>query len=49
MAPDLSALRAAGISTVSDDEFAAAVDDLSHRRRMLLGLVGNDGWNWEDR
>ena len=44
-APDISALRAAGIPTVSDDEFAATVDDLSHRRRMLLGLVRNDGWD----
>jgi hypothetical protein len=46
-APDLSALRKAGIPTVSDEEFSRALEGISHRRRMLLGLVRNDGWDWD--
>lgn len=45
--PDLSALRNAGIPTVADDAFWRALEDISLRRRMLLGLVRNDGWDWD--
>ncbi|HEV2150546.1 MAG TPA: ion channel [Longimicrobiaceae bacterium] len=47
--PDLGRLREAGIPTVSDAEFAGALDDLRDRRRELLGLLRNDGWDWSDR
>lgn len=46
-APDLPALQKAGIPVVSDEEFLRALNDISHRRRMLLGLVRNDGWDWD--
>lgn len=44
--PDLSTLRDAGIPTVSDDEFAATLDDLDEHRRILLGLVESDARQW---
>ena len=47
--PDLDRLRQAGIPTVSDEEFSKALDDLKERRKKLLGLLRNDGWNWSDR
>lgn len=47
--PELDRLRAAGIPTVDDAEFAAALRELEDRRRKLLGLLRNDGWNWSDR
>lgn len=47
--PSLQALREAGIPTVSDEEFSAALGGMSDRRRRLLGLVRDDGWNWSDR
>ena len=45
-APDLAALREAGIPTVSDGEFAAAVDGTTDRRRRLLGLVKANARRW---
>ena len=50
--PDLEALRAAGIPTVSDESFAAALEAGAERRRLLAGLLAHDGWtagNWTDR
>jgi hypothetical protein len=44
--PDLDRLRDAGIPTVSDEEFADSLDDLSERRRKLLAVVRADAWNW---
>lgn len=44
--PSLARLRAAGIATVPDDEFADALGDLDDRRRVLLGLVRDDAWEW---
>nr|WP_235927172.1 potassium channel family protein [Gloeocapsopsis dulcis] len=38
-APDLAPLRQAGIPVVSDEEFARSLNDLTHRRKLLLGLV----------
>jgi hypothetical protein len=46
--PSLEPLRAAGITTVNDEEFRLALDTLVDRRRMLLGLVWQEGWRWED-
>lgn len=44
--PDLEPLREAGIPTVPEEDFAAAVDDLDDRRRLLLGLVESDARRW---
>ncbi len=44
--PPLDLLRAAGIPTVSDEEFRKAIQQVSGRRQLLLALVQNDGWNW---
>jgi hypothetical protein len=45
-APDLALLRQAGIPVVSDEEFARSLDDLTHRRRLLLGLVERNSFKW---
>jgi len=50
--PDLGPLRAAGIPTVSDGDFAAAMAADAPRRRQLAGLLAHDGWTdgaWERR
>ena len=47
--PDLDKLREAGIPTVSDEEFSRALEELKERRKQLLGMMRNDGWNWTDR
>lgn len=47
--PDLDRLRQLGIPTVNDADFAAALEQLTDRRRKLLGLVRNDGWNWREQ
>lgn len=44
--PDLSLLRDAGISTVSDDEFRTALSDLETRRRKLRAVVEADAREW---
>jgi hypothetical protein len=46
-APDLAPLRAAGIPTVDDGTFAAALSDDSPRRRILATLLADDGWTAE--
>ncbi|MDP9476032.1 MAG: potassium channel family protein [Actinomycetota bacterium] len=45
--PDLTRLRKVGVPVVSDEQFAAALEELSHRRRLLLGLLVRDGWSEE--
>ena len=50
--PDLGPLRAAGIPTVSDADFDAAMAAEGKRRRQLAGLLAHDGWTggaWERR
>lgn len=44
--PELDHLRDAGVPTVSDEEFAAAIEELDERRRTLLGLVESDAREW---
>ncbi|SDR31831.1 potassium channel family protein [Natronobacterium texcoconense] len=44
--PDLERLREEGIPTVSDAEFGDELEDLSERRRKLLGIVRADAWEW---
>jgi hypothetical protein len=46
--PSLEALREAGIRTESDEEMERRVATLSRRRRLLLGLVEEEGWKWRD-
>ena len=43
-APDLNKLRSAGVPVVSDEYYAEVLEGCSERRRMLLGLLLNDGW-----
>ncbi|MGF1591195.1 MAG: potassium channel family protein [Pleurocapsa sp.] len=45
-APDLTSLRQAGIPVVSDEEFRRSLDDLIHRRKLLLGLVERNSFKW---
>jgi hypothetical protein len=50
--PDLEPLRAAGIPTVTDVDFHAAIAGDGQRRRQLAGLLAHDGWTpsaWERR
>jgi hypothetical protein len=44
--PDLQALRDAGLSVVSDDEFADAVTGRLPQRRAMLRLLTSDGRDW---
>lgn len=44
--PNLDSLRERGVPTVSDDEFNASLDELSERRRTLLGLLKSDVRQW---
>jgi hypothetical protein len=46
-APDLQALRGAGIPTVDDDEFRAALDGCTGRRCQLTALLVDEGWTAE--
>jgi hypothetical protein len=46
--PSLDPLREAGITTVNDEEFRLALETLADRRRLLLGLVEDEAWRWED-
>lgn len=46
--PSLQQLRQYGIPVVSDKAFEIAVKDLAKRRKLLLALVLNDGWCWDD-
>jgi hypothetical protein len=44
--PNLDRLRKHDIPTVSDEEFAAALEKRTDRRRKLLGIVNADAWHW---
>jgi hypothetical protein len=45
--PDLEPLRRAGFATVEPGELRARMAELDARRRLLLGWVRCDGWEWE--
>jgi hypothetical protein len=47
-APSLDGLRQAGLPTRSDDELQRRVDGLADRRKLLMGLVEQEGWHWRD-
>lgn len=42
----LEMLRELDIVTVSDEDFAEALEDNARRRRLLLAFVEDDGWTW---
>lgn len=44
--PDLDALRDAGVPTVSDDAFDAALADLDEHRTTVREVVTADAWAW---
>ncbi|UPW00095.1 potassium channel family protein [Halorussus gelatinilyticus] len=50
-APDLARVREAGLSTVSDDEFAESLADcdVDERRRLLLAVVESNARRWPSR
>jgi hypothetical protein len=45
-APDLTRLRDAGLSVVSDEQFCAALDERSETRASILRLLISDGRAW---
>jgi hypothetical protein len=45
--PSLAALREVAVPVVDDELFKAALVPLAKRRRLLLTLVGNEGWTWD--
>jgi phosphoribosylamine-glycine ligase len=44
--PNLDKLREADVPVVSDEHFAAALEKHSERRRLLLGYLQKDGWEY---
>lgn len=46
--PPLQSLKQFGIPTVSDEEFYESLQPISSRRRMLLAMLENDGWTWDN-
>ncbi|ELY58466.1 potassium channel family protein [Natronococcus jeotgali] len=44
--PDLDRLREDDIPTVDDEAFEDALEELTDRRRNLLGVVQADAWHW---
>ncbi len=44
--PDLSAIRDAGLPTLTDHAFIQALTRIDERRRKLLGMVEADAWQW---
>jgi hypothetical protein len=47
--PDLDKLREKDVPVVSDEYFANVLEQHDDRRRMLLGLLANDGWTDKGR
>lgn len=45
--PSLSVLRQFSVPTVSDEQFARALQDCQESRRFFAGLLEDDGWPWE--
>ena len=44
--PDLSSLKEKGIPTISEEEFYKKLEEDSKTRKIILGLVKNDAWQW---
>ncbi|MDP8971441.1 MAG: hypothetical protein M3N52_13270 [Actinomycetota bacterium] len=47
-APRVDRLAARGVPLLSEERFAAALAGLEERRRNLLVVVREDGWDWDD-
>ncbi|MCM3611078.1 two pore domain potassium channel family protein [Planococcus sp. MERTA32b] len=46
--PDLDTMRDNGLPVVSTDQFLSSLEDLSERRKALLGSLRDNGRNWPD-
>jgi len=46
--PSLASLREIGVAAVDDELFKDALKPLAARRRLLLTLVLNEGWTWDN-
>ncbi len=46
--PALDPLRSSGLPTLSDEEFGRHLEGITERRRLLLALLRNEGWEWTD-
>jgi len=46
--PRLEPLRDEGLPVADESQFVGRIEELRDRRRLLRGLVENDGWEWED-
>ena len=44
--PDLSSLKEKGIPVISEDEFYKKREKDNKTRKIILGLVNNDAWQW---
>lgn len=44
--PGIDRLRKCGIPVTKEDDFVALTKDQLERRKLLLGIVRNDGWHW---
>jgi hypothetical protein len=45
--PSLQPLRDLGLPAVDDELFEASLASVKDRRRLLLALVRNEGWDWD--
>ncbi len=46
--PELSALETKGIQLIQGKTLDLAYEKIKSRRRLLLSLIKDDGWNWND-
>jgi len=46
--PSLKSLREVGIPAVDETIFNSALKGVAARRKLLLALVRNEGWTWDD-
>jgi hypothetical protein len=47
--PEMNELRAAGIPLLPREEFENAARGYADQRRLLLALVEEEGWDWQER
>ncbi len=46
--PELTALKTKGIQLIQDKTTDLAYENIKSRRRLLLSLIKDDGWDWND-
>ena len=46
--PELSAFEHKEIPLIKDETLDIAYETIKSRRRLLLSLIKDDGWNWND-